>query len=101
MRGAVCRCLFRVPMACFHRESISATLDEVFAAFPAATTKRQALNAAVEFCVAAIKRLGLADQIALDGSYISAKANPSDVDMVVLTPGVYQMAGKGASRPKA
>ncbi|HST90533.1 MAG TPA: hypothetical protein VLJ14_19325 [Ktedonobacterales bacterium] len=71
-----------------------ATLDEVFAAFPAATTKRQALNAAVEFCVAAIKRLGLADQIALDGSYISAKANPSDVDMVVLTPGVYQMAGE-------
>lgn len=71
-----------------------ATLDEVFAAFPATTTERQALNAAVELCVATVKRLGLADQIALDGSYASAKANPADIDMVVLTPGMYQMAGE-------
>ena len=71
-----------------------ATLDEVFAAFPAATAERQALNTAVELCVATIKRLGLADQIALDGSYVSAKANPSDVDLVLLTPGVYKMAGE-------
>ena len=32
--------------------------------------------------------------MALDGSYITNKQQPSDVDVVVLTPGVYQLAGE-------
>jgi len=71
-----------------------ADLSEVFAAFPARTAKRRDLNQALAFCVAAIKRSGLADEIVLDGSYITRKPNPSDVDMAVLTPGIYQKAGK-------
>lgn len=71
-----------------------ATLSEIFSSFPATTPKRQALNHALAFCVATIQRLSLADQIALDGSYISRKTDPGDVDMVVLTPGVYQLAGE-------
>ena len=71
-----------------------ASLSEVFNSFPSTTTRRQALNQALTFCMATIQRLRLADQIALDGSYITAKPDPSDVDMVVLTPGIYQLAGE-------
>lgn len=71
-----------------------ATLDEVFAAFPALTLERRALNGVLSVCVATIKRLHLADRIVIDGSYISSKPDPEDIDMVVLTPGVYQMAGE-------
>jgi hypothetical protein len=71
-----------------------ASLDEIFARFPGATPKRQALNRALIFCVATLQRLRLADQIALDGSYVTAKFDPADVDMVVLTPGMYQLAGE-------
>jgi hypothetical protein len=71
-----------------------ATLDEVFAAFPAATLERLALNVALSSCVATIKRLRLANQVALDGSYVTSKPDPADVDIAVLTPGVYQLAGE-------
>lgn len=71
-----------------------ATLDEVFAAFPDTTSERQALNAALSNGVATIERLSLADEIVLDGSYISIKPDPADVDIIVLTPGVYQLAGE-------
>lgn len=77
-----------------------ATLDEVFATFPAVTPQRQALNAALAHAVATVKRLRLAERIALDGSYITHKPAPADVDMIVLTPGVYQMASS-AIRPRA
>jgi hypothetical protein len=71
-----------------------ATLDEVFAAFPAISARRQALNQALWYCIAVVRRLRLADKIILDGSYITTKRDPSDVDMVVLTPGIYQLAGE-------
>jgi len=32
--------------------------------------------------------------MALDGSYITDKQQPSDVDVIVLTPGVYQLTGE-------
>lgn len=71
-----------------------ATLDEIFAAFQATTPERQSLNDALKVCVETIRRLRLADQVALDGSYVTSKPSPSDIDMVVLTPGVYQLAGE-------
>jgi hypothetical protein len=71
-----------------------ATLDEVFAAFPAVTPRRQALNDALGQCVATVKRRGLADDMGLDGSYTTSNPTPSDVDLVALTPGVYQLAGE-------
>jgi hypothetical protein len=71
-----------------------ATLEEVFAAFPATTSQRQALNQALVQGVGVIKQHQIADQIAIDGSYLTSKPDPEDVDLVVLTPGVYQMEGE-------
>jgi hypothetical protein len=56
--------------------------------------QRQALNNALASAVATITRLDLAERIVLDGSFVSAKPDPEDVDMVVLTPGVYQLMGE-------
>jgi hypothetical protein len=36
----------------------------------------------------------MAQQIAVDGSYATDKATPGDIDLVVLTPGMYQLAGE-------
>jgi uncharacterized protein DUF6932 len=71
-----------------------ASLDEVFATFPTTTQKRVVLHNALAFCVATVERLALADQIALDGSYLTNKPDPGDVDLTVLTPGIYQLAGE-------
>jgi hypothetical protein len=71
-----------------------ATLDEVFLAFPAKTPQRVLLSSALASCVAIVQRLTLADQIALDGSYLTSKPDPGDVDLAVLTPGMYQLAGE-------
>ncbi len=67
---------------------------EVLAAFPATTPERVALNDALADCVAILQRLSLADQIVLDGSYLTSKPDPGDVDMAALTPGIYQLAGE-------
>ncbi|MGH2486404.1 MAG: DUF6932 family protein, partial [Ktedonobacterales bacterium] len=72
----------------------AATLAEVLAAFPATTPERRALNQALSQCVATVRRLNLAQQIAVDGSYATERATPGDVDLVVLTPGLYQLAGE-------
>jgi len=72
----------------------SASLAEVLAAFPAITPERQALNQALVQCVETVRRLNLAQQIAVDGSYCTDKATPADIDLVVLTPGMYQLAGE-------
>ena len=71
-----------------------AHLDEVFAAFPATTPMLVALNDALAHHLATIQRLSLVDQIVLDGRYLTSKSDPSDVDMAVLTPGIYQLAGE-------
>jgi hypothetical protein len=72
----------------------AATLAEVLAAFPATTLERQALNQALSQCVDTVRRLNLAHQIAVDGSYATDKATPGDIDLVVLTLGMYQLAGE-------
>ena len=69
-------------------------LYEVFTAFPAMTPQRLLLNSALASCVATVQRLALADQIAVDGSYLTGKPDPGDVDLAVLTPGTYQLAGE-------
>jgi len=71
-----------------------ATLDEILAAFPPATPERQALTNALAFCIANIQRHHLADQVVLGGNYVTRTPNPGDVDIAVLTPGIYQMAGE-------
>src|SRR5262249_28964831 len=92
--GIVCRCPRCAPLARSHPASIRRHPDQVFAALPDTTPERQALNAALSQCVATVRRLQLADQIILGGSFVTSKPDPADVDMVVLTPGVYQLAGE-------
>lgn len=72
----------------------SATLDEVFAAFPAVTSERQSLNSALAYCISTVRRLAMAEQIALDGSYVTSKMDPEDIDLAVFSPGIYQLAGE-------
>ncbi|MGH2504257.1 MAG: DUF6932 family protein [Ktedonobacterales bacterium] len=71
-----------------------ASLQEVLSRFPGTTLSRQALNSALATCVTTVRRLRLAERIALDGSYVTSKQDPSDVDLAVLTPGLYQLTGE-------
>lgn len=71
-----------------------ASIAEVFARFPAVTPQRQDLNDALSFFVSTVQQKRLAEEIMLDGSYITSKPDPEDVDMAVLTPGIYQLAGE-------
>jgi hypothetical protein len=71
-----------------------ATLDEVIAAYPATTPQRQALNDALIRFVEVARRLGTVHRIAVDGSYITSKPDPGDVDIAALTPGMYQQEGE-------
>lgn len=71
-----------------------ATLDEVLAAFHAVSVERQTLDNALKTAITLIKQKNLAQQIALDGSYITSKPDPEDIDMAVLTPGIFQMDGE-------
>jgi hypothetical protein len=71
-----------------------ATLDEIFAAFPPITARRRILNETLTDFVATVKQLGFVQEIAIDGSFITAKREPDDVDLVVLTPGIYQLDGE-------
>lgn len=72
----------------------ASTLAEVFAAFPGNNAERRALGTALIRCVAIVRNLNLAQKIGVDGSYITDKEKPSDVDLVLLTPGMYQLAGE-------
>jgi hypothetical protein len=71
-----------------------ATLDELFAAFPPISARRRMLNDALTDFIVTVKQLGFVQEIAIDGSFITAKREPDDVDLVVLTPGIYQLDGE-------
>ncbi|MGH2514181.1 MAG: DUF6932 family protein [Ktedonobacterales bacterium] len=68
-----------------------ATLGDLLAAFPATTPKRQALNAAPIHLVDVVRRLALAAQVVIDGSYLTWKPDPEDVDVALLSTGAREM----------
>lgn len=63
-----------------------ATLDEVRAAFPARNQQRQMLQASLQRVVEALRALDATLMIYVDGSYVTRKAEPNDVDLLLVTP---------------
>jgi hypothetical protein len=55
--------------------------------------ERQTLSAALGQGMTIIWQNHLAQRIIIDGSYTTSKRDPNDIDMAVLTPGLYQIDG--------
>jgi hypothetical protein len=68
-------------------EHVITTLGEVFATFPALNAQRIALNAALTVFIDIASRLKLGTSIVIDGSYTTAKAEPGDIDIAMLSTG--------------
>ena len=62
------------------------TLAELFAAFPARNQQRQILNDSLQQVVVALRTLDIRIKIYIDGSYITNKAEPNDIDLLLVTP---------------
>jgi hypothetical protein len=69
-----------------------ATLDEVFAAFPAATSGRRLLDTALRRLVEVVTRLALGTSLVIDGSYVTDKAEPADIDLALFSTGAGETA---------
>ncbi len=64
------------------------TVAEIIAVFPATTIERQELNQALQDIQPALTKLKTLapDMIAyVDGSYVTSKPSPNDIDLLVLT----------------
>jgi hypothetical protein len=62
-------------------------LDDLRTTFPATTARRQTLEAALIQMVDAIRRLALGTELVIDGSCITGKPEPSDIDLALLSTG--------------
>lgn len=61
-----------------------ATLDEVFAAYPPVSQQRQLLNQELNKLVAFCKSKAAVIELIIDGSYVTSKNEPEDIDAVLL-----------------
>ncbi|HUY76554.1 MAG TPA: hypothetical protein VMV29_07265 [Ktedonobacterales bacterium] len=66
------------------------SVSELSAAFPPITAQRQTLDAELTRFVDVVKRFGLGTEVALDGSYITGKVAPSDLDLALYAPGLSE-----------
>jgi hypothetical protein len=62
-----------------------ASLDELFAAYPPINQQRQILNDSFRFAVEALPSLDPSLIIFVDGSFVTRKAEPNDVDLLIIT----------------
>jgi hypothetical protein len=62
-----------------------ATLDELLAVFPPVNEQRQLLNDAVRRATEELVRLDPSLVILVDGSYVTRKAEPNDVDLLIIS----------------
>ena len=62
-----------------------ATIAEILAAYPAANQQRQILNDSLQRAVEELRRLDPSLVIFVDGSYVTQKAEPNDVDLLIVT----------------
>jgi uncharacterized protein DUF6932 len=76
-------------------------LDDLRATFPATTARRQTLEAALVQMVDAIRRLTLGTELVIDGSYITSKLDPSDIDLALLSTGATESEILRQLEPKA
>ena len=63
-----------------------ATLHEVLTAYPARTQQRQILNDSMQRVAEEVQHLDPTIVIYVDGSYVTRKAEPNDVDLLLVTP---------------
>lgn len=64
----------------------SATIAEVLAAYPPRNQQRQILNDSLQRVISVLWALDTAIMIYVDGSYITSKTEPNDVDLLLITP---------------
>jgi hypothetical protein len=64
----------------------TATIDELLAAFPARTQQRQIFNDSLRRAVEELRHLDPTLIIYVDGSYVTSKAEPNDIDLLIVTP---------------
>jgi hypothetical protein len=62
-----------------------ATRDELLAAYPAGNAQRHMLNDSLSVVVNQLWRLDPTLVILVDGSYVTAKAEPNDIDLLIIT----------------
>ena len=62
-----------------------ASLPEVLATYPARNPQRQMLNDALTQVVEQLWRLDPTLTIFVDGSYVTGKAEPNDIDLLIIT----------------
>ena len=65
-------------------------VSDLFVMFPATSGKRQILNAALVQFVEVVRRLTLGTSVVIDGSYLTGKAEPEDIDLVLLSTGASE-----------
>ena len=61
------------------------TIDEVLAAYPPRNQQRQILNDSLQRVVEALRALDTTIMISIDGSYVTHKDEPNDVDLLLVT----------------
>jgi Family of unknown function (DUF6932) len=62
-----------------------ATIDEVMSAFPPSNQQRQILNDSLQRVAEELQKLDPSLIIFINGSYVTHKAEPNDVDMLIVT----------------
>ncbi|HEY1391312.1 MAG TPA: hypothetical protein VGF38_22430 [Ktedonobacterales bacterium] len=62
-----------------------ATLADVLTAYPAGNQQRQMLNDSLVRVVNQLWRLDATFTIFVDGSYVTGKAEPNDIDLLIIT----------------
>lgn len=65
-------------------------VSDLFLVFPATTARRQSLNAALVQFVEVVTRLTLGTSVVIDGSYVTGKAEPEDIDLALLSTGASE-----------
>lgn len=63
-----------------------ATIDEICTAFPPYNEQRGILNDSLRRAIAELQALDTSLLIFVDGSFATAKAEPNDVDLLIVTP---------------
>ena len=62
-------------------------IDEVFVLFPASNARRAVLNSALTLLLEVASRLKIGTSVVIDGSYITSKPEPEDIDIALLSTG--------------
>jgi hypothetical protein len=69
-----------------------ADTNDLFVVYPATTPTRRALNDALAHCAQIMRQFTLGIVLLIDGSYLTGKAEPNDVDMALLSTGASETA---------